>query len=148
MCVAEGNLNTPATAVESFQRAPDVDATPQKIASDTIAEHMPNNMNEPHDPSPILQAAFGFWSSKVLLTAVEFGLFTKLGAKRITGPELGRELGLHPRGVFDFLDALVAMKFLDREGNGPEARYFNTPSGLQYLDRTSPRYVGGILEML
>ncbi len=102
----------------------------------------------PHDPSPILQTAFAFWSSKVLLTAVEMGVFTALGAQRRTGADLGRELGLHPRAISDFFDALVAMKFLDREGNGPEARYFNTPAGAQYLDRASPRYVGGILEML
>jgi hypothetical protein len=109
---------------------------------------MPHESAAPHDPSPILQAAFGFWSSKVLLTAVEFGLFTKLGKKRLTGAELGRELGLHPRGISDFLDALVAMKFLNREGNGPEARYFNTPACAHFLDRTGERYVGGILEML
>jgi hypothetical protein len=101
-----------------------------------------------HDPSPILQAAFGFWSSKVLLTAVEFGLFTKLGNTRLTADELGRELGLHPRGTFDFFDALVAMKFLDRAGNGPEAVYFNTPASAHFLDRNGSRYVGGILEML
>ncbi len=41
------------------------------------------------DPRPILQTAFAFWSSKVLLTAVEFGVFTKLGDWRITGEELG-----------------------------------------------------------
>jgi hypothetical protein len=109
---------------------------------------MPTDPNVTHDPSPILQAAFGFWSSKVLLTAVEFGLFSRLADKRLTGPDIGRELGLHPRGVFDFLDALVSMKFLDRHGAGPQALYFNTPAGLQYLDRASPRYVGGILEML
>ena len=40
------------------------------------------------------------------------------------------------------------MKFLDREGDGPEAKYFNTPTGALYLDRNSPRYVGGILVML
>jgi len=40
------------------------------------------------------------------------------------------------------------MKFLDREGDGPAARYFNTPPGLMYLDERSPRYVGGILVML
>ncbi len=101
-----------------------------------------------HDPSPILQAAFGFWNSKVLLTAVGFGLFTTLGSKRLTGAEIGRELQLHPRGISDFLDALVAMKFLDRAGLGPEARYFNTPAGAQFLDRNSRRYVGGIMEML
>jgi len=109
---------------------------------------MTNESTERHDPSPILQAAFGFWTSKVLLTAVEFGLFTKLGSRRVSGQELGRELGLHPRAISDFFDALVAMKFLGRDGDGPEARYFNTPAGAQYLDRTSPRYVGGILEML
>ena len=31
---------------------------------------------------------------------------------------------------------------------GRTATYFNTPAGSLYLDRTSPRYVGGILEML
>ena len=72
------------------------------------------------DPAPILQTAFAFWSSKVLLTAVEFELFTKLGDRGITGAELGAEVGLHPRGISDFFDALVAMKFLDREGEGPE----------------------------
>jgi O-methyltransferase domain/Dimerisation domain len=100
------------------------------------------------DPDSILQTAFAFWSSKVLLTAVEFGVFTKLGKRRITGVELGGELGLHPRGISDFFDALVAMKFLDRDGNGPCAMYFNTPAGEIYLDRNSPRYVGGTLVML
>ena len=100
------------------------------------------------DPGPILQTAFGFWSSKVLLTAVEFDVFTKLGDSRKTGAELGAELGLHSRGISDFFDALVAMRFLDREGDGPSAKYFNTPAGALYLDRGSPRYVGGWLVML
>jgi hypothetical protein len=100
------------------------------------------------DPGPILQTAFGFWSSKVLLTAITFGVFTKLAGRRLTAQELEADLELHPRGTYDFLDALVAMKFLDREGEGSEAKYFNTPSGAVYLDRDSPRYIGGILEML
>src|SRR5215210_4981414 len=102
----------------------------------------------PLSPDAILQTAFGFWNSKVLLTAVEFGLFTILGERRLTGAQLGGELGLHSRGIADFFDALVAMKFLDREGDGTEALYLNTPAGALYLDRNSPRYVGGILEML
>jgi hypothetical protein len=100
------------------------------------------------DPGQILQTAFAFWSSKVLLTAVEFGVFTKLGDRRVTGEELGAEIGLHSRGISDFFDALVAMKFLDREGEGPSARYFNTAAGALYLDSRSPRYVGGWLVML
>jgi hypothetical protein len=100
------------------------------------------------DPGPILQTAFAFWSSKVLLTAVEFDVFTKLADRRITGAELGAELDLHPRAISDFFDALVAMRFLEREGDGPSAKYFNTAAGAVYLDRGQPRYVGGILVML
>jgi hypothetical protein len=100
------------------------------------------------NPSAILQTAFSFWSSKVLLTAVEFGVFTKLAGRQLTGAALGAELKLHPRGIADFFDALVAMKFLDREGDGPEAKYFNTPESSLFLDEKSPRYVGGILIML
>src|SRR3989449_5519947 len=105
-------------------------------------------MNTTLDPSAVLQTAFGFWNSKVLLTAVEMGVFTRLGDRRLKGDELATELGLHPRGIADFFDALVAMKFLGRDGDGPNALYFNTPEGAMYLDQKSPRYIGGILTML
>ena len=65
-------------------------------------------MNDQLDPGYILQTATAFWTSKVLLTAVEFDLFTHLGTEARTAAEIGQELGLHPRGRFDFLDALVA----------------------------------------
>ena len=99
-------------------------------------------------PDTILQTAFGFWNSKVLLTAVTFNLFTTVAQQRLTGREIGQKLELHPRGIADFLDALVAMKFLEREGEGADAKYFNTPATALYLDRNSPRYIGGIPEML
>ena len=105
-------------------------------------------MTTRHDPSTILQTAFAFWSSKVLLTAVEMGVFTRLGERRLTGSALGAEIGLHSRGISDFFDALVAMKFLERTGTGPEARYSNIPAVAVFLDQKSPRYIGGILEML
>ncbi|HTL28464.1 MAG TPA: methyltransferase [Tepidisphaeraceae bacterium] len=103
--------------------------------------------NKALDPTPILQTAFGFWNSKILLTAVEMGLFTKLGKESLTANQLGEKLGLHPRGTLDFFDALVAMKFLARDGDGPEGKYRNTPEGSQFLDEKSPRYIGGILTM-
>ncbi len=105
-------------------------------------------MQEPITPAAILQTGFSFWSSKVLLTAVEFGVFTRLAAGPRTGDQLGRELALHPRGIVDFFDALVAMGFLQRQGNGPSARYENTPETARFLDEKSPSYIGGILVML
>jgi hypothetical protein len=44
----------------------------------------------------------------------------------MTGEALGQALGLHSRGIWDFFDALVALRFLNREGNGAEAVYSNT----------------------
>jgi predicted O-methyltransferase YrrM len=99
------------------------------------------------DPSHIIQTGFGFWSSKVLLTAVKLEVFTALGAQTMTGTELGQALGLHPRGIWDFFDALVALGFLKRDGAGPQARYANTDETRVFLDKNSPEYVGGILEM-
>ena len=105
-------------------------------------------MNTTPNPSTILQTAFGFWNSKVLLTAVEVGLFTTLAERSLTGAELGKALHFHPRANPDFFDALVAMTFLGRNGNGPEATYFNTAEGALFLDASSPRYIGGLLIML
>lgn len=100
-----------------------------------------------HDPSHIMQVGMGFWPSKTLLSAVELELFTKLGSDSMTGEQLRERLGLHERGVYDFLDTLVALGLLDRDGEGPEARYRNTADGAVFLDKSSPAYVGGILEM-
>lgn len=101
------------------------------------------------DPSPdqIMQIGMGFWPSKTLLSAVELGLFTILADGPQTGAALQDALGLHPRGTCDFLDTLVALGLLGRQGDGPEARYQNTPATALFLDRGSPRYVGGLLEM-
>ena len=104
-------------------------------------------MNEAVDPTRILDAGFGFWSSKALLTAIELEVFTVLNGNRMTGEELGNKLGLHPRGIWDFFDTLVALKFLERDGNGREALYGNTTETARYLDKNSPAYMGGILEM-
>ena len=99
------------------------------------------------DPSHILQIGSGFWPSKVLLSAVELELFTQLGSEAFTGEEIGDRLCLHPRAIWDFLDGLVALGLLDREGDGRAARYRNTPDTAVFLDKSSPEYVGGVLEM-
>lgn len=99
------------------------------------------------DPAHILQVGMGFWASKTLLSAVELGLFSELGSGSMTGAELGARLGLHDRAVPDFPDALLALGFLERDGDGPDARYRNTAETAAFLDRSGPAYVGGMLEM-
>ncbi len=105
-------------------------------------------MEEQLDPSHIMQTATAFWASKVLLTAVELDLFTILGDGQQSATQLGKALGLHPRGTYDFFDALVALKFLDRDGNGPEGQYRNTPETAAFLNKRSSTYIGGLPQML
>ena len=64
-------------------------------------------------PQRILEVGIGFWPAKVLLSAVELGLFSALGASSRTAEELRVILGLDPRAVPDFPDALVALGFLE-----------------------------------
>jgi hypothetical protein len=99
------------------------------------------------DPSHIMQVGMGFWASKTVLSAVELELFTRLGDQSMTGEELGKQIGLHPRAMADFLDTLVALRFLDRDGDGSDGRYRNTPETATFLDKQGPTYVGGLLEM-
>ena len=99
-------------------------------------------------PERILQTGMAFWGSKALLSAVELGLFTTLAQDGpLSGEQLRERLGLHPRAVPDFPDTLLALGFLERDGDGESATYRNTAETAAFLDRRSPAYVGGILEM-
>ena len=95
----------------------------------------------------IMEVGMGFWPAKVLLSAIELGLFTELGSSAKTGGELQAALGLHSRANPDFFDTLVALEFLDRDGDGGEGRYRNTAETARFLDRRSPEFMGGFLEM-
>jgi hypothetical protein len=91
----------------------------------------------------IMQVGVGFMASKILLSAVEIELFTELAKHPEDLPTLSGRLGLHPRSARDFLDALVALKFLDRR----DGVYYNTPSTDLFLDKRKQSYIGGVLEM-
>jgi hypothetical protein len=90
----------------------------------------------------IEQVAFGFMASKVLFSALEFGLFTELVKGPLDGEAVQKRLGLHPRSVRDLLDALVALGMLERRGEG----YSNTAEADFYLDRAKPTYIGNLFE--
>jgi hypothetical protein len=94
-----------------------------------------------------MQVGMGFWGSKTLLSAVELELFTKLGGNGMTAEQLAEALALDDRAVPDFPDALVALQLLEREDHGDDAVYRNTEAGAVFLDKASPAYIGGMLEM-
>lgn len=94
-------------------------------------------------PESIMQLGFAFCGSKVLLSAIELGVFTELSKGSLTLAQLTEQLQLHRRSARDFFDALVALRMLDRDGES----YRNTPESEQFLVRGKLNYIGGILEM-
>ncbi|MCK0157656.1 acetylserotonin O-methyltransferase [Cellulophaga sp. F20128] len=99
------------------------------------------------DPSKIMQIGMGFFASKTMLTAVNLGLFTHLAKAGLTGQSIKEKLGLHTRGLYDFLDTLVALGFLKRTGIKETAVYNNAEDADLFLDKNKPSYIGGMLEM-
>src|SRR5579875_2502250 len=66
-----------------------------------------------------MELASGFMASKVLLSAIELGLFSELAKGPLDSETLRKRLKLHPRSATDF-----------------------------FLDREKPSYIGGWHEML
>jgi len=93
-------------------------------------------------PAGILRLGNAFCDAKALLTAVEIGLFDTLHAGPATQEEIRRRHDLHGRGLSDWLNLLVGLGQLEREGD----RYRNSASSDQYLVRGEATYIGGFLE--
>jgi hypothetical protein len=98
-------------------------------------------------PARIMEIGTGFMPARVLLTAIELDLFTLLAGQGATATRIAAELGLASH-VTDFLDTLVALELLARDGDGPDSVYRNTPETGAFLDQRSPTYLGGLLDMM
>ncbi|MEV5482645.1 MULTISPECIES: methyltransferase [Streptomyces] len=83
----------------------------------------------------------GFATAKIVLSALELGVFTVLADGPRTPEQLCKELALHGRGLDDFLAALTAFGLLERAGDG----YRNAPVAQRHLVR-GPHYDAGFLE--
>ncbi len=101
------------------------------------------------DPSKIMQIGMGYWASKAVLSAVNFGLFTMLAGQSKKMKEIKEALQFKTtdRHVYDWLDVLVSLGFLKREGLLDDAVYSDAPDTEMFLDEKKPSYIGGIFKM-
>jgi ketosteroid isomerase-like protein len=116
---------------------------------DSVQERQVLSPQEVPAPDPldgmwhVIRTGLGFWDAKVLMAAMELGVFADLAERPGPTPdELTSRLGLHPRGARDFFDALVALRLLNRDGG----RYYNTGATNVHLNPARPEMdVGGLL---
>lgn len=93
----------------------------------------------------IIRLGNAFCDAQALLTAARLDLFTVLAEHGPAGLERVRELlGLHGRGLRDFLQLLVALGLLEHT----DGRYRNAPNAAQYLVGEQQPSVAGFLRGL
>ena len=93
----------------------------------------------------IIRLGNAFCDAQALLTAARLDLFTVLAEHGPADVERVRELlGLHGRGLRDFLQLLTALGLLDNV----DGRYRNGPEAARYLVGEQPPSVAGFLRGL
>jgi predicted O-methyltransferase YrrM len=79
-------------------------------------------------PDPLLQSIRAFQESRAILTAIELDVFTAVGAGS-TAPDVARAINADARATEMLLNALVAIRLLDKHGNA----FANTAVSSRYL---------------
>jgi O-methyltransferase domain/Dimerisation domain len=93
---------------------------------------------QPH-ANRLFEIGSAYRQAKVLLSAVELGIFSVLATGPLSEPDLAARTNVNKRAARDFFDALVAMGLLTRDA---EDRYRNTDESDRYLDAAKPTYLG------
>lgn len=97
-------------------------------------------------PTPALffDTANAFQRTEALRAAIELDVFSHVAGGRRTAAELAEACGASPRGVRILADYLTILGFLRKRDD----RYELTADSEVFLTRTSPAYLGGILDFL
>ncbi|MFZ1728541.1 MAG: class I SAM-dependent methyltransferase [Bacteroidota bacterium] len=97
-------------------------------------------MNHEMRPDELAATVAGFRQSRIILTAVELGIFTLLNDNPQTSLEIAQALGSHPRATDRLLNALTSMGLLRKQ----EAVFSNTTTASLHLVRGEKAYMGNI----
>lgn len=89
----------------------------------------------------IWDIARGFQPSRILLTAVELGIFAEVGEGAVESVHVAERIGADARGTDRLMNALVAIGLLEKEGD----RFRNSEDAREYLVPGKPGCVGGAL---
>ena len=90
----------------------------------------------------IQDALYGFTRSQMMFSAIELDLFTAISDGNKLVETLENRLNVDKRALKIFLDGLVGIGFLEKDGDG---RYQNPPDVEQFLVKKSPDYIGGMV---
>lgn len=93
-------------------------------------------------PEQLLQMSLSFAPSRVLSSALQLDVFSHIAAGHQTAAEIARAESASERGLTMLLDALSALQLLIKSAD----RYQLTPVAENFLVRSSPSYLGSMME--
>lgn len=102
---------------------------------------LPGATGEP-GPELLLQMSFSFTPSRVLSTALQLRVFSHMADGQHTAAEIAKAAEADERAMRMLLDALVGLQLLSKSREG----YQLSPLAEKYLVRSSPTYVGTMME--
>ncbi len=95
-------------------------------------------------PDLIVDAVFAYQQTAAIKAAVELDLFSEVARGTNTAEGLATRTGTATRGIRILCDYLTVRGFLEKHGD----EYRLTPSTAVFLDRSSPSWIGSIVEYL
>jgi methyltransferase family protein len=95
-------------------------------------------------PDLFIDAVFAYQQTAAIKAAVELDLFSKVARGTNTAEALAKRTGAAVRGIRILCDYLTVRGHLEKQGD----EYRLTPSTAVFLDRSSPAWIGSIVEYL
>jgi SAM-dependent methyltransferase len=93
------------------------------------------------NPGQLLQVSGAYWQSCALHAAVKLDLFTHLVDGPLDAAQLAGRIGAEPRAVAMLLNAMAAMRLLEKTGD----LFANTEAAVRFLVRETPGYLGHMI---
>lgn len=88
----------------------------------------------------IRNLAYSFQQSRILLTAIELGIFSALDKHMLTSKEVAEKLHINERAADRLMNALVAIGLLKKI----HGKFYNTESASQYLVEGKTNFIGNL----
>ena len=88
----------------------------------------------------ILDIAYGFQKSRILLTAMDLGIFDSIADNSKTASEIASDVSANPKSLERLLNALTAIDLLEKKGD----KFSNSKASYALLVKGNPNYMSNL----
>src|SRR5438128_4779504 len=95
-------------------------------------------------PALLFDTLNAYQRTEAIKSAIELGLFTRIGEGKLTANEIAQSCDASERGTRILCDYLVIIGFLTKQ----DGHYGMTSDSAMFLDQRSPAYMGSVIEFI